>query len=402
MIAIYFKKNWKIYLVSIVALLSVFFLTFDMLGALAYVLVLTIWSFKDYINYKNLQQLEKNNDENEFDLTAEIDKLHSDINSAIDPIIRELKAELTQIRKLVGDSVNTLQNSFHGINDLSQNQLAMVQGMITNISGNIDDNNNFNISFSEFAEETDKVLRYFVEHVIAISHSTMQMVEKIEDISSQMDEADKLLTDVKIIADQTNLLALNAAIEAARAGDAGRGFAVVADEVRKLSQRSDRFSDEIRKVIVDSRENIQSARDSVGVVASKDMNFAIQSKARVDEMIAHLAKLNDAIARNLTSISDISNNINHLVGDSVRSLQYEDIVGQLVQYSEKKLLKIEKIINAVQTGITDLSERKITSGREYIDGIGNIRNLVLEKLTLDKNTKPVEQKSMEQGEIELF
>ena len=398
----YFKKNWKIILVSGVLLLSSWFLNISMVGFITAILILIFWSFHDFINYKNLKLSKEKMNDDRFDIETEKDILYQELTGAIESIIGELKEELTQIRILVSDSVSTLQSSFHGINDLSQNQLVMVQGMITNISGSISENNTYNISFAEFAEETDKVLRYFVEHVIAISHSTMQMVEHIEDIASQMDEADKLLTDVKIIADQTNLLALNAAIEAARAGDAGRGFAVVADEVRKLSQRSNRFSDEIRKVIVDSRVNIQSARDSVGEVASKDMNFAIKSKARVDEMIEHLSKLNDTISINLTQISGISNRINHLVGNSVRSLQYEDIVGQLVQYSERQLAQVESIINIVHSGINELSKGNSSSEQQYIESIGMLRHQITDHMNLHKNIKPVEQKSMDQGEIELF
>ena len=398
----YFKKNWKIILVSGVLLLSSWFLNISMVGFITAILILIFWSFHDFINYKNLKLSKEKMNDDRFDIETEKDILYQELTGAIESIIGELKEELTQIRILVSDSVSTLQSSFHGINDLSQNQLVMVQGMITNISGSISENNTYNISFAEFAEETDKVLRYFVEHVIAISHSTMQMVERIEDIASQMDEADKLLTDVKIIADQTNLLALNAAIEAARAGDAGRGFAVVADEVRKLSQRSNRFSDEIRKVIVDSRVNIQSARDSVGEVASKDMNFAIKSKARVDEMIEHLSKLNDTISINLTQISGISNRINHLVGNSVRSLQYEDIVGQLVQYSERQLAQVESIINIVHSGINELSKGNSSSEQQYIESIGMLRHQITDHMNLHKNIKPVEQKSMDQGEIELF
>jgi methyl-accepting chemotaxis protein len=331
-----------------------------------------------------------------------MDKLSTELKSGVFVLLDSLKGELSQINKLISDSVYTLQGSFHGINDQSQHQLVMVQGMISNISGNISDTNTTNISFAEFADETDKVLKYFVDHVIAISHSTMQMVERIEDIASQMDRADNLLSDVKIIADQTNLLALNAAIEAARAGDAGRGFAVVADEVRKLSQRSNRFSDEIRQVIVDSRDNIKDARDSIGEVASKDMNFAIQSKARVDEMIVHLTRLNETIASNLTNISEISENINGLVGDSVRSLQYEDIVRQLIGYSEHHLSRLENIINFVHSGINDLASKPDVTAKQFISEFARIRDQINKQATLEMARKPVEQTSMDQGEVELF
>lgn len=90
------------------------------------------------------------------------------------------------------------------------------------------------------------------EHIVDSSHS-------IEELNTQTDKIDRVLTVIQEIAEQTNLLALNAAIEAARAGDAGRGFAVVADEVRNLASRSQRSTQEIQTIISELQAKAQSA-----------------------------------------------------------------------------------------------------------------------------------------------
>jgi methyl-accepting chemotaxis protein len=77
----------------------------------------------------------------------------------------------------------------------------------------------------------------------------------LEDSSRRVSE---IVGVIDGIAFQTNILALNAAVEAARAGEAGRGFAVVASEVRQLAQRSSTAAGEIRTLIAQSREQVDS------------------------------------------------------------------------------------------------------------------------------------------------
>ena len=120
------------------------------------------------------------------------------------------------------------------------------------------------------AQKGGEVVREVVGTMASINASS----KKISDIISVIDG----------IAFQTNILALNAAVEAARAGEQGRGFAVVATEVRNLAQRSAAAAKEIKSLISDSVEKVESGAKLVDH-AGKTMEEIIVSVKRVADTI---------------------------------------------------------------------------------------------------------------------
>ncbi|SFK16467.1 methyl-accepting chemotaxis protein [Falsiroseomonas stagni] len=117
-----------------------------------------------------------------------------------------------------------------------------------------------------------------VTEVVRTMDGITQSSRKISDIIGVIDE----------IAFQTNILALNAAVEAARAGDQGRGFAVVAAEVRSLAQRSANAAKEIKALISDSVQKVDSGSKLVGA-AGQTMEEIVTSVKRVTDIMAEIS-----------------------------------------------------------------------------------------------------------------
>ena len=149
------------------------------------------------------------------------------------------------------------------------------------------------VSASEVAVKGGAVVAQVVDTMGAINTSA----KKIVDIIGVIDG----------IAFQTNILALNAAVEAARAGEQGRGFAVVAAEVRNLAQRSAAAAKEIKTLIGDSVEKVDTGArlvDQAGhtmeeIVASVKRVTDIMSEimAASQEQTAGIEQINQAIAQ---------------------------------------------------------------------------------------------------------
>jgi methyl-accepting chemotaxis protein len=104
------------------------------------------------------------------------------------------------------------------------------------------------------------------------------------------------------IAFQTNILALNAAVEAARAGEQGRGFAVVASEVRNLAQRSAAAAREIRVLIGDSVERVDTGSRLVDE-AGQTME---QIVASVRQVAAIMGEITSASQEQSTGIAEVN------------------------------------------------------------------------------------------------
>lgn len=329
-----------------------------------------------------------------------VDAYLNSIEISVNQEINRFQTELAQLKAIIGDAVVTMSDSFNNLHGLTAGQSAVVHSLVQDLDGATTDDKGDSINFNRFAQETDDILRFFIDHILQVSKQSMEMVAVINDVGTHMAHVEKLLADVQKIADQTNLLALNAAIEAARAGEAGRGFAVVADEVRNLSKHSDKFSEEIKKVVTASKRNIQDAQSMIEVMASKDMNVAISSKASIDRMMHEIAAINDKISENIAQVSRLTGKIENSVGNAVRSLQFEDMARQLIDHLQGNVERFQAMADEVRIGLSSL---KVGSSevwtRELAQGTSRMRDMQQQWNTLGKS---VEQASMDEGGIDLF
>jgi methyl-accepting chemotaxis protein len=174
-----------------------------------------------------------------------------------------------------------------GNGDLSQRteaQAASLQQTSTSVeqmAGTVDTNasnarqaNQLALGASEVARRGGDVVQQVVTTMGEISDSS----RKIADIIGVIDG----------IAFQTNILALNAAVEAARAGEQGRGFSVVAAEVRSLAQRSAEAARQIKDLITDSVQRVESGGRLVQEAGST-MEEIVTSVRRVTDIIGAIS-----------------------------------------------------------------------------------------------------------------
>jgi methyl-accepting chemotaxis protein len=144
------------------------------------------------------------------------------------------------------------------------------------------------MSASHVAEKGGNVVSQVVHTMGAINQSAQKIVEIIGVIDG--------------IAFQTNILALNAAVEAARAGEQGRGFAVVATEVRNLAQRSAAAAKEIKALISDSVDKVDSGNKLVEE-AGATMHEVVDSIKRVTDIMSEIVAASEEQASGIDQVN---------------------------------------------------------------------------------------------------
>ncbi len=326
------------------------------------------------------------------------------MNSANQEYLQEIEHDLGQVKSLISDAVSTLNRSFSALYEKSNYEQGLVVSLAGQMKRTVADAEGKEVGMEDVIRETGEVLTHFIEIIVDMCKGSIQVVDKIEEISGQTESIFALLSGIKSIADQTNLLALNASIEAARAGQAGRGFAVVADEVRNLAQNSNGLNEQIAGQITQAKGAIEDAHDIVRQVASKDMSRAIEAKGQIDEMLSGLSQFETELESTLEKVSHLAGQIQESVGGAVRSLQFEDIIFQTLERTQGDVARLQEISRELSASIKCAVSRNSIGLVQYRDSLRSLKDKLVEmKTESDRQAhRAVSQNSMSEGDVELF
>ncbi|MCE7584274.1 methyl-accepting chemotaxis protein [Vibrio fluvialis] len=310
------------------------------------------------------------------------------LESVITLNLNRIRDPLQKQHRIIDESVETLNESFFGLQTVSEQQSAISSTLVNNLLAN----QNSEYSLTTVLPRTEAIINEYVSTLLNVSEKSTSAVTSIRDMSNKLDVVFKLLDQVRGLSEQTNLLALNAAIEAARAGEAGRGFAVVAQEVRNLSVKASELNSQIEKEIQIAQQTVKEANKTVGEMASIDMSHVEASKHKVDDMLHGVQQVNTEIEREVQKIQELGKALVKYVSDGVRSLQFADIVIQQGDYAQDSLNYLEEAV-----GLLGVLRRNTQELNEVTEQIQH-----LQERSSKRSAPAANQSCMDEGEVELF
>ena len=169
-----------------------------------------------------------------------------------------------------------------------------------------------------------------------------QVVQTMGSINDSSKKIVDIITVIDGIAFQTNILALNAAVEAARAGEQGRGFAVVAGEVRTLAQRSAAAAKEIKALIGDSVDKVETGTRLVDQAGST-MNEVVASIQRVTDIMAEISAASQEQTSGIEQINQAISQMDDVTQQNAGLVEEAAAASEALQSQAAKLAELVSV-----------------------------------------------------------
>ena len=366
----------------------------------ALILVALSLSWRERRNWKARQQGRITELEH---VMSQYESLTQTAMSLADAQIGKLEQELGGARDLIRRAMDKLSGSLTGLQSQSSDQRAMLRQLVDemlHLASEDGGREQGEQGLQRFFNETHALIGEFVDKMHQFKGGSDRIAVEFEQMRLEVDAIGKLLDDVAQITRQTDLLALNAAIEAARAGEAGRGFAVVADEVRKLAARTDSFSSQIRLALEGIVRTISKVGISVDEAATMDLSVAERSQENVNRLMGEMTDMSRGASAQSRQITEISERIQKLVREGVLSMQFEDIVGQMLSHVSQQTLDVGVFMHRLLEMHNDRDE---SDGlQRFRRRIERLQTLISEIREKDRPAPAAATQLHQGGDIDLF
>jgi methyl-accepting chemotaxis protein len=315
----------------------------------------------------------------------------------------QVRTNIDQTYNIINTATARLTGSLTGLEASSVSQMELLRELVDSLvqAAQGTQQQEQIAGIKRFAKDTEGIVGELIGFMGKVESASKDTDRNFGRVEQLMGSIVKFLNNVTEVTKQTDLLALNAAIEAARAGESGRGFAVVADEVRKLAARTNEFNGRIRGLLKDIDSHMDEVGTSIRGMANMDMSVVGRSKSTMGRMWSEMDNLNAAATEQSKSISGISQHIHRLVLDGIVSLQFDDLVRQLLDQVKARSSVLEDYILSLIMKTSGENQNGVRRIESRIATMEQSMRAAKEQLS-SLDARHIQQTNVDTGSVDLF
>ena len=173
------------------------------------------------------------------------------------------------------------------------------------------------------------------------------------------------------------------------------------------------LAEDLNQLVSREHQIIQGELGQVSTLVDDAIKTLVESFNSLNEQVAEQANLVQYIVtevsdsgnhevEQLTRIFELSQQINQNVASATRSLQFDDIVQQLVTHSHRRTEQMEQLFAGLYQKLSDLKAAEPHGSNQIVKYIEAMQEEIARSRAALEKANPVKQTSMGAGKAELF